>query len=136
MKLSITFAILAVGLAPAWAQFAVRVSPSKIIGQKAVVPLALKNGLAEKVESVRAVVFLIDEHGKVAAQGTRWILGGDGSSGGLAVGATNAFLFVVASDRPFSSTNLTAKVTVTRVVLESGKLADPRRDVNVEPAWK
>jgi hypothetical protein len=43
------------------AQLAVTVSPLKVIGQKAIVLLALTNHLAEKVESARAVCFLLDE---------------------------------------------------------------------------
>ena len=43
------------------AQLAVTVSPLKVIGQKAIVSLALTNHLAEKVESARAVCFLLDE---------------------------------------------------------------------------
>jgi len=46
------------------AQLAVTVSPVKITGQKAVVPLAMTNNLAESVESARAVCFLLDEKGK------------------------------------------------------------------------
>jgi hypothetical protein len=37
---------------------------------------------------------------------------------------TNAFHFVVTADKPFTTTNLTAKVSFSRVVLEGGKLAD------------
>jgi hypothetical protein len=54
----------------------------------------------------------------------------------LAAGATNSFHFVVASDKPFPTTNLTAKVTFNRVVLESGKLSDVTKDVSVTPATK
>lgn len=60
----------------AQAQLAVTVSPPKIVGQKAVVPLAMKNGFAERIESARAVVFLLDEKGKMIGQGTRWVIGG------------------------------------------------------------
>src|SRR6266446_10984879 len=58
------------------AQLAVTVSPVKVSGQKAVVPLAMKNNFAEKVESARAVVFLLDEQGKMVGQMTRWVIGG------------------------------------------------------------
>ena len=50
----------------------------------------------------------------------------------LPAGATNAFNFVIASDKPFTSTNLTAKVQFNRVVLEGGKLADVNKDVKIE----
>ena len=113
------------------AQLVVTVSPVKVAGQKAIVPLTMKNDFAEKIESARAVVFLLDEQGKMVAQSTRWVIGGSESKPGLASGATNAFHFVVASDKPFTTTNLTAKVSFSRVVLEGGKLADVTKDVNV-----
>jgi hypothetical protein len=113
------------------AQFTVTVFPPKITGQKAVVPLKIKNGLAEKVESARAVCFLLDEQGKMAGQSTKWIIGQNKTS--LAPGATNTFNFVITSNQPFTTTNLTAKVSFSRVVLEGGKLANVAKDVRVKP---
>ena len=118
------------------AQLAVTVSPVKVTGQKAVVPLAMKNGLAEKIESARAAVFLLDEHGKLVAQATRWVIGGSEGKPGLAVGATNAFHFVIASDKPFATTNLAAKVSFNRMVMEGGKVADVTKSVQLEHAVK
>lgn len=127
--------IYMLGLIAANAQLAVIVSPPKIAGQKAVVPLAMRNGLSEKIESARAVVFLLDEQGKTVGQpATRWIIGGSADKPGLAAGATNAFHFVIASDKPFTTTNLTAKVTFSRVVLEGGKVADVTKTVQIEHA--
>jgi hypothetical protein len=120
----------------AQAQLTVTVSPVKVTGQKAIVPLALKNNLTEKIESARAAVFILDEQGKVVGQGTRWVIGGSQDKPGLAAGATNAFHFVIAAEKPFATTNLTAKVSFNRVVLEGGKLADVNRDVSVKPATK
>lgn len=121
--------------ATAHAQLAVTVSPPKIVGQKAVVPLAMKNGFAERIESARAVVFLLDEQGKTVGQPTtRWVIGGSQERPGLAGGATNAFHFVIASDKPFATTNLTAKVSFSRVVLEGGKVADVNKSVQIEHA--
>ena len=119
---------------PAEAQLTVVVSPPRITGTKAMVPLSISNGLSEKVESARAAVFLVDQDGKMIAQGTQWVIGGDKDKTGLAAGATNIFHFVVTTDKPITTTNLTAKVNINRVVLEGGKLADLRRDVNVLPA--
>lgn len=130
--LQFIFVLLAAATA-AHGQLLVRVWPPKVAGQKAVVPLAMTNGLAFKVESARAVVFLLDEQGKMVAQATRWIVG---EKTGLPPGATLAFHFVVASDRPFPTTNLTAKVTVSRLVLQGGKSANVNRDVKVEQAGK
>ena len=116
------------------AQLAVTVSPVKVIGHKAVAPLAMKNDFAQKVESARAAVFLADERGKVVGQATRWVIGGSQDRPGLAAGATNVFHFVITSDKPFTTTNLTARVSFSRVVLEGGKLADIAKDVRVESA--
>src|SRR6266446_6487128 len=100
------------------AQLAVTVSPVKVTGQKAVVPLAMKNNFAEKVESARAVVFLLDDQGKMVGQSTKWVIGGGRDKSGLAPGATNAFNFVIPTDKLPPTTNLTAKVSFSRVVLE------------------
>lgn len=125
------------GLIASHAQLAVTVSPPKVAGQKAVVPLATRNGFAERIESARAVVFLLDEQGKMVGQPTtRWVIGGSEGKTGLAAGATNAFLFVVTSDKPFPSTNLTAKVSFSRVVLEGGKVADVNKSVQIEHVSK
>lgn len=119
------------------AQLSVTVSPVKITGQKAVVPLAFKNNLAEKIESARAVVFLFDEQGNAQGQPvTRWVIGGSADKPVLAAGATNIFHFVMTSDKPFVTTNLTAKVTFSRVVLDGGKIADVTKSVSVIPAEK
>ena len=116
------------------AQLAVTVSSPKVTGQKAIVPLAMKNNFSEKVGSARAVVFLLDEQGKMVGQGTRWVIGGSQDKPGLAAGATNAFHFVITADKPFSSTNLSAKLSFSRVVLESGKLVDVAKDVQIQTA--
>ena len=97
-------------------------------------PLALKNNFAEKIESARAAVFLLDKHGKMIGHSTKWVIGGSEDKPGLATGATNAFHFVITSDKRFTTTNLTAKVNFNRVVLESGKLADVSKNVQIQQA--
>ena len=87
---------------------------------------------AEKIESARAVCFLLDEQGKMVAQSTKWVIGGTKERPALAAGATNSFHFVVASDKPFASTNLIARVQFNRLVLKGGKLADVSKSVHVE----
>ncbi len=114
------------------AQLAVTVSPTRIAGQKAIVPLAMRNGFSERIDSARAVIFLLDDQGNMVGQSTRWVIGGSQDKPGLAAGATNAFHFVIASDKPFLSTNLTTKVTFSRVVLEGGKLADATKSVQIQ----
>jgi hypothetical protein len=113
----------------ATAQLAVTVLPLKVAGSKALVPLAMKNNFTERVESARAVLFLLDDQGKVIGQSTKWVIGGSPNKPGLAAGATNAFFFVIQSPKLFTTTNLTGKVMFSRVVLEGGKILDPNRDV-------
>jgi len=96
----------------------------------------MKNNFAERVESVRAVCFLLDEQGRVVGQMTRWVIGGTQDKPGLAAGATNAFYFVIASGKPFTTTNITAKLSFSRMVLEGGKLADVAKEVSVTAASK
>jgi len=128
--------ILLMGALTAQAQLSVTVAPVKVIGQKAVVPLAMKNNLTEKVESARAVMFVLDEQGKAVGQATRWVIGGSQDKSGLAAGATNVFHFVITADKPFTTTNLTTRVAFSRVVLEGGKLADTAKEVAVTPLTK
>lgn len=136
MKATLLLPLVALTCASANAQLAVTVSPVKITGQKAIVPLALQNDFSEKIESARAVCFLMDEQGKtVGPPTTRWVIGG-GNTNGLAAGATNTFHFVVTSDRPFTTTNLTAKVQFSRIVLEGGKLVEPTKNVQIQEAPK
>jgi hypothetical protein len=125
--------ILLLTVVIAEAQLVVKVSPVKVAGQKAVVPLTMRNNFAEHIESARAAVFLMDEEGKMVGQGNKWVIGGSENKIGLAAGATNTFQFVIVADKRLTTTNLTAKVTFTRVVLEGGKLADVSKDVNVQP---
>jgi len=121
---------LLVGLA-AQAQLAVTVSPPKIIGQKAIVKLAMKNGLAKKIESARAVCFLLDAQGVMVGQSTKWVIGQNKT--GLAPGATNTFNFVITTPHPFATSNLTAKLSFSQVVLDDGKPVDLRQSVIVTP---
>lgn len=113
------------------AQLAVNVSTVKVTGSKAIVSLAMQNNFTEKIESARAVVFLLDEQGKMAGQATRWIIGGSEDKPGLAAGTTNTFHFVITSNKPFTTTNLTAKLSFSRLVLEGGKLVDAAKGVVV-----
>jgi len=111
------------------AQLAVTVSPPKITGQKAVVQLKMKNDLADTVKSARAVCFLLDGQGKMVGQSTKWVVGENHTGLEPKVGAT--FNFVITSPQPFTTTNLTAKVSFSRVVLDGDKLADVTKAVSV-----
>jgi hypothetical protein len=90
--------------------------------------------MTQKIESARAVCFLLDDQGKMVGQSTKWVIGQDKI--GLNPGATNNFNFVITSPQPFATTNLTARVSFSRVVLDGGKLADPRQDVVVKSVLK
>jgi len=109
------------------------VMPTAVVsGQKVIVPLALKNDFTETIASARAAVFVSDDQGKVVGQATRWVIGGAPGKPGLDPKATNAFHFVVTSSKPLESTNLTAKVVFTRLVLEGGKSVDPKKNVVIK----
>jgi hypothetical protein len=134
MKLLLLAALL-FAAASVNAELAVTVSSPRVIGQKAVVPLALKNDFTQAITSARAAVFVADEQGKVVGQATRWVIGGQAGSasdGSLEAKATNAFHFVVTSAKPIATTNLTAKVIFNRVILEDGKSVDPRKSVVIQ----
>jgi hypothetical protein len=120
----------------AGAELAVAVSPVKIAGQKAVVRLEIRNNFTNKIESALAVAFLTDDRGKVLGGANKWVIGGGQGKPGLEAGATNAFYFVITSARPFATTNLTAKVTFSRVVLSGGKLADTVQEVTITAVEK
>jgi hypothetical protein len=59
------------------------------------------------------------------------VIGGSQDKAGLAAAASRTFNFVVTSPQPFTTTNLTAKISFSRVVLDGGKLADVRQSVSV-----
>ena len=105
-----------------------KVGEPKTYGQKTIIKMELQNTFTNNIESVRAVVFLLDDNGKIVGQETRWIVGGTKERPALAPMAKTTFHFVVPSIKPFSKT----KVTVTRIVLEGGTLANIHRDVQME----
>jgi hypothetical protein len=143
MKTNFRSALVAVAVAASCCftgfggEFAVSVSPPKLIGQKALVKMEMVNHLAEPVSSVKAACFIGDNSGQVLAQGTRWVFGGGLTNKvAILIGGTNIFYFVINSGRPWTTTNLTAKVVFSRVVLQSGQLADPVKEVKVTSVSK
>jgi hypothetical protein len=131
-RCQITFCLALFYAVSAPAQLAVTISPPKIADQKAVVELKMKNGLAEKIESARAVCFLLDDQGKMVGESAKWVIGGAKSRPALEPKKNTSFNFVITSSRPFTTTNLTAKVSFSRVVLEGEKLADLKTDVKIQ----
>lgn len=93
----------------------------------------MKNNLTDKVESARAVVFLLDDQGKMAGQATRWVIGGTKERPALEPKGQATFSFVITSAQRFT-TNLTTKVSFSRIVLVGGKLADPNKEVQIQNA--
>ena len=134
-RLTGTLILVLIGPFMAMAQLAVTVSPVRVAGQKAIIPLALKNDFTQAITSARAAVFVSDERGKVVGQATRWVIGGQAGpapEAGLRPGATNAFHFVITSGKPFTSTNLTAKVIFNRLILHGGISVDPKKNVVIQ----
>ena len=113
------------------AQLVVTLSPLKVIGQKAVIELKMKNGLSENVESARAICFLLDEQGKMVGQASRWVIGGTKDRPALEPKKDTTFNFVIPTSDT-TATNLTVKVSFTRMILAGGQVADPTKDVTIE----
>ena len=132
MKYSIKLSYVILGLLTtgdmARAALTLKVAEPKTYGQKTIVKMDLRNTFTNTIESARAVVFLLDDNGKVVGQETRWIIGGTKDRPPLAPDAKTTFNFVVQANKPFTKT----KVTVTRLVLEGGKLADVNKDVEIQ----
>jgi len=118
----------------AHAQLAVTVMPPQLIGQKAIIQLAISNNLAEPVQSARAICFLLDEQGKLIGQSTKWVIGGTKDRPALQPKAGTTFNFVITSPKPFATTNISAKVSFSSMTLEGDRRADVRKDVVVTPA--
>jgi hypothetical protein len=76
------------------------------------------------------VCFLLDEQGKMVGQLTKWVVGQNYT--GLEPKGETTFNFVITSPQPFTTTNLTAKVSFCRIIFDDGKLADAARDVRIE----
>jgi len=113
------------------AQWAVAVSPPKVVGQKAVVQLAMKNNLAAKMESARAAIFLLDNQGTMVGQASRWVIGGTKNRPVLEPGKEATYNFVVQAAKPFATTNLTVKVSFSSVTLEGNNQLDVQKNVTI-----
>jgi hypothetical protein len=109
------------------AALVVKVAPPKTTGNRTVIALELKNTFTNNIESVRAVVFLLDDQGKMAGQAAHWIIGGIKAKPGLAPDGKTTYNFVVPTDKPFTKT----KVMVNRLILANGTSADPIKDVQI-----
>ena len=135
MKILRSFGIVVLSFCPVLvpAQLVVTASSPKLSANKAVVSLVMKNNLPEKIESARATVFLLDHQGIMIDQATKWVIGGGANRPGLAAGATNPYYFVIQSAKPIVTSNLTAKVTFDRLVLDGGKVINVNQNVEIKP---
>src|SRR4051812_3194476 len=116
----IVFLILSICPLLAEAKLSVKIEQPRTVGDKSLIKLTLKNNFAEKIESARAVIFLITDEGKMVGQVTRWVIGGTKDKPALAPGKETTFNFVVPVDKPFTKT----KLSFSRIILEGGKIAD------------
>jgi hypothetical protein len=119
------------------ADLIVKTGEPKTYTQKTLIKLDLHNTFTNKIESARAVMFLLDEKGKVVGQEARWIIGGTKARPPLAPDANSTFYFVVPTSKPFSKTKLTVtKLTVTKLALEGGQQINAAQHVKVESSVK
>jgi hypothetical protein len=116
----------------ATAQLAVTVSSPKVTDQKAVIKLIMKNNFTEQIESARAICFLLDDKGKLVGESAKWVIGGVKNRPALEPKKETSFNFVITGSQSFTTTNLTAKVNFSRIVLENNKLADAKTDVQIQ----
>lgn len=116
------------------AQLAVTVTPPKVTAHKVIVKLTMKNELKEPVESARAVCFVLDPAGKMVGQSAQWVIGGGTNDRpSLAPEKEISYNFVVTAQN-LTTTNLTARVEFSRLLLAGGKLADVKGNVTVQIA--
>jgi hypothetical protein len=113
------------------AQLAVTVSSPKAVGQKAIVKLTMKNNLSEKVVSARATAFLLDDQGAMVGLATRWVIGGTKNRPALEPDKETTYNFIVPSPKPFTTTNLTAKVNFSSATFGGGQQLNIQKDITV-----
>jgi hypothetical protein len=116
----------------AHAGLTLKIADPKTYGHKTILKMELLNTFTNNIDSVRAAVFLLDENGKIVGQETRWIVGGTKERPGLAHHGKTTFHFVLQSSKPFAKT----RVTINRIVMEGGRLADIHKDVQIESITK
>lgn len=135
MKLrSALICVVLLSLNSAWAALSVKLDEPKLTGSKAVIKLTMTSTFTNKIESARAVAFLLDDKGKVLGQSAQWVIGGSKDRTALEPNKETHYFFVVPLDNssPSSGTNsLKAKVTFLRVILEGGKQVDAAKEVSV-----
>jgi hypothetical protein len=109
----------------------VKVSPLKTIGQKTLVELTMTNRGTNRIEAARAVCFVLDQNGQMVGQSAKWVIGQNKTS--LEPNSQAKFNFVITAPHPLIATNLTAKVSFSRLILQGGKQANPQDNVAIIP---
>ena len=133
MKKRIVFCWLyCLAVASTSAALVVKVAQPATTGTKVIAKLELQNTYAEKIESVRAAIFLLDDQGKVVGHSTSWIIGGGKDKPSLGSNAETTYNFLINTYKPFSKT----KLMVERILLENGKLGNALKDVQITYATK
>jgi len=137
MRRWLQFIFLLLAVASANAQLTVTVSLVKVAGQKAIVPLKMRNAFPEKIESARATAFLLDGQDKVVGQATQWVIGGTKDRPALGPDKETTFHLVVErrgtkGKGQTAPPPVKAKVAFTRLVLEGGKSVDPSKHVQIQ----
>lgn len=111
----------------------VKVDEPKVTGSKAVIKMTMSSTFAKKVESARAVAFVLDEKGKMLGQSAQWVVGGSKDKPALESNRSAPYFFVVPMDKsPMSTNGIKAKVSFIRVILEGGQQVDASKEVTVE----
>jgi hypothetical protein len=110
------------------AELLIKTSEPKTYGQKTIIKMELHNTFTNKIESARAVVFLLDDKGKVVGQETRWIIGGTKDRPPMASDGKTTFNFVVQHEKPFTKN----KITVIHLTLEGGQTVNAIKEVRIE----
>jgi len=137
IKLSAFFLLCVSLVFTGQAQLAITVSPVKITGQRVIVPLALTNHLPQSVVSARAMCVLLNEQGKMVGQTAKWVIGGGGKGRpALTPNSGTTYNFVITSPQPLTSTNLTTKIVVTRVILEHHQITNANAVVTIDSSAK
>jgi hypothetical protein len=112
----------------AWSALYVTSAKPKTTGQKTMIKLDVQNTFSEKVQSVRATIFLLDPGGKMSGQATHWIIGGSTNRPSLAANAHAVYYFVVPVEKPFAK----VQMMIDRIVLESGRAVNMSKDVVIK----
>jgi hypothetical protein len=131
-KIVTTLSILVLSIAITMAQpLVVKVSPLKVVGQKALVELTITNQGTNRIEAARAICFVQDQDGRMVGQSAKWVIGQNKT--GVEPKGQAKFNFVITAPHPLVATNLTARVRFSRLILQDGKQVNPENNIIIIP---